>query len=291
MQQPDLLRLVTMGSVDDGKSTLLGRLLLDANALPPDQLSAAETHSRSRGDEYLDLALLTDGLKAEREQGITIDVAYRYFSTPKRRFILADCPGHVQYTRNLFTGASTAEAAVILIDARKGLVEQTRRHLYIASLLRLQQVLVCINKMDLVAFSQDVFQEIVHDAEKLVKQLGLQQVQYLPVSALKGDNVVKQSEQMPWFTGEPLLPLLEKLPKNQEKFTGLRLPVQQVVRPQSEILPDFRGYAGALESGKIKAGQQVKIMPSGFTTYIKSIYVFEQELQEAEAPQAVVVTL
>lgn len=286
-----LLRFTTAGSVDDGKSTLIGRLLYDSKSIFEDQLEAVEEASRSRGNEEVNLALLTDGLRAEREQGITIDVAYRYFATPKRKFIIADTPGHIQYTRNMVTGASTADLAVILVDARHGIMEQTVRHTYIASLLAIKQVVVCVNKMDLVDFSQEVFDKIVADYKSMSASIELDNVTFIPISAKLGDNVVNKSENMPWYTGKALLDFLETVQLPTEAEDRLRLPVQYVIRPISSKFPDFRGYAGRLAEGSLKVGDKVKVYPSEMTSTVTGIYLGEQELETAVTPESVDVTL
>ncbi len=286
-----LLRFTTAGSVDDGKSTLIGRLLYDSKSIFEDQLEAVEEASRSRGNEEVNLALLTDGLSAEREQGITIDVAYRYFATPKRKFIIADTPGHIQYTRNMVTGASTADLAVILVDARHGIMEQTVRHTYIASLLAIKQVVVCVNKMDLVDFSQEVFDKIVADYKSMSASIELDNVTFIPISAKLGDNVVNKSENMPWYTGKALLDFLETVQLPTEAEDRLRLPVQYVIRPISSKFPDFRGYAGRLAEGSLKVGDKVKVYPSEMTSTVTGIYLGEKELETAVTPESVDVTL
>lgn len=286
-----LLRFTTAGSVDDGKSTLIGRLLYDSKSIFEDQLEAVEEASRSRGNEEVNLALLTDGLRAEREQGITIDVAYRYFATPKRKFIIADTPGHIQYTRNMVTGASTADLAVILVDARHGIMEQTVRHTYIASLLAIKQVVVCVNKMDLVDFSQEVFDKIVADYKSMAASIELDIVTFIPISAKLGDNVVNKSENMPWYTGKALLDFLETVQLPTEAEDRLRLPVQYVIRPISSKFPDFRGYAGRLAEGSLKVGDKVKVYPSEMTSTVTGIYLGEKELETAVTPESVDVTL
>lgn len=286
-----LLRFTTAGSVDDGKSTLIGRLLYDSKSIFEDQLEAVEEASRSRGNEEVNLALLTDGLRAEREQGITIDVAYRYFATPKRKFIIADTPGHIQYTRNMVTGASTADLAVILVDARHGIMEQTVRHTYIASLLAIKQVVVCVNKMDLMDFSQEVFDKIVTDYKSMAASIELDNVTFIPISAKLGDNVVNKSENMPWYTGKALLDFLETVQLPTEAEDRLRLPVQYVIRPISSKFPDFRGYAGRLAEGSLKVGDKVKVYPSEMTSTVTGIYLGEKELETAVTPESVDVTL
>lgn len=286
-----LLRFTTAGSVDDGKSTLIGRLLYDSKSIFEDQLEAVEEASRSRGNEEVNLALLTDGLRAEREQGITIDVAYRYFATPKRKFIIADTPGHIQYTRNMVTGASTADLAVILVDARHGIMEQTVRHTYIASLLAIKQVVVCVNKMDLVDFSQEVFDKIVADYKSMSASIELDNVTFIPISAKLGDNVVNKSENMPWYTGKALLDFLETVQLPTEAEDRLRLPVQYVIRPISSKFPDFRGYAGRLAEGSLMVGDKVKVYPSEMTSTVTGIYLGEKKLETAVTPESVDVTL
>lgn len=292
MEHMDLLRFSTAGSVDDGKSTLIGRLLYDTKSIFEDQLESIEKTSNDRGDDYLDLALLTDGLKAEREQGITIDVAYRYFATPNRKFILADTPGHIQYTRNMVTGASTVNLAIILIDARHGVMEQTRRHSFIASLLQIKHLVVCVNKMDLVDYSEEQFNKVVAEFEKFSSKLNVPDIRYLPISALKGDNVVEESENMPWYKGSPLLYTLENVHVgNDHNHVDSRFPVQYVIRPQSDKYPDYRGYAGRVAGGVFKPGDEVMILPSGFTSRIKSIDTFDGAVEEAFAPMSVTITL
>lgn len=286
-----LLRFTTAGSVDDGKSTLIGRLLYDSKSIFEDQLEAVEEASRSRGNEEVNLALLTDGLRAEREQGITIDVAYRYFATPKRKFIIADTPGHIQYTRNMVTGASTADLAVILVDARHGIMEQTVRHSYIASLLAIKEVVVCVNKMDLVDFSQEVFDKIVVDYKEMSSSIELGNVTFIPISAKLGDNVVNKSENMPWYTGKALLDFLETVQLPVESEDSMRLPVQYVVRPISDKFPDFRGYAGRLAEGSIKKGDKIKVYPSEMTSSVTGVYLGEKELETAVSPESVDITL
>lgn len=286
-----LLRFTTAGSVDDGKSTLIGRLLYDSKSIFEDQLEAVEEASRSRGNEEVNLALLTDGLRAEREQGITIDVAYRYFATPKRKFIIADTPGHIQYTRNMVTGASTADLAVILVDARHGIMEQTVRHSYIASLLAIKEAVVCVNKMDLVDFSQEVFDKIVADYKEMSSSIELGNVTFIPISAKLGDNVVNKSENMPWYTGKALLDFLETVQLPVESEDSMRLPVQYVVRPISDKFPDFRGYAGRLAEGSIKKGDKIKVYPSEMTSSVTAVYLGEKELESAVSPESVDITL
>ncbi len=288
----DLLRFITAGSVDDGKSTLIGRLLYDSKNILIDQLEALEKQSRNKEDGEIDLALLTDGLRAEREQGITIDVAYKYFSTPNRKFIIADAPGHIQYTRNMITGASNANLMVILIDARHGVVEQTRRHSIIASLLNMPHVVVAVNKMDLVGYSQDVFNNIVIDYAETAKTLQLKDITYIPISALKGDNIVDKSSALSWFEGSTLMGILEKVEITKDiNLTHARFPVQYVIRPQTDELHDYRGYAGKIISGIYKKGDAVTVLPSGLTSTIKSIEIGGKELDEAYAPQSIVLQL
>jgi len=289
----DLLRFTTAGSVDDGKSTLIGRLLYDSKSIFEDQLEAMEESSRRRGETSVNLALLTDGLKAEREQGITIDVAYRYFATPKRKFIIADTPGHTQYTRNMVTGASTANLAIILIDARKGVIEQTKRHAFIANLLRIQHLVVAVNKMDLVDYSESIYQNIVGDFLNFASRLdNIVEITDIPISALNGDNVVAQSDNMPWYHGSTLLYHLEHVyVGGEENHVDARFPVQWVIRPMSDEWHDFRGYAGRVAGGVFKPGDEVTVLPSGFTTRIKTIHGPVGELLEAFAPQSVCLTL
>lgn len=288
----ELLRFTTAGSVDDGKSTLIGRLLYDSKSIFDDQYDAIKASSEKRGEEYVNLALLTDGLRAEREQGITIDVAYRYFATPKRKFIIADTPGHIQYTRNMVTGASTANLAIILVDARNGVVEQTCRHAIIASLLRIPHVVVCINKMDLVDFKQEVFETIRATFSAFAKNLDIHDIHFLPISALLGDNVVEPSQNMDWFQGEPLLSLLENIPISSDvNHVNTRFPVQYVVRPQSTEHHDYRGYAGRIAGGTFQPGQAIKVLPSGHVSRVKSVDFFGEELAEAYAPMSVTLTL
>src|ERR1700730_18056292 len=288
----DLLRFITAGSVDDGKSTLIGRLLFDSKSILIDQLEALEKQSRNKEDGEIDLALLTDGLRAEREQGITIDVAYKYFSTPRRKFIIADAPGHIQYTRNRVTGASNANLIVILVDARNGVAEQTRRHSIIASLLNIPHVVVAINKMDLVDYSQDVFNNIVIDYAEIARLVGLQDITYLPISALKGDNIVSKSASLDWFEGPTLLELLENVQLEKDiNLTHPRIPVQYVIRPQTPKLHDYRGYAGKIISGIYKKGDEVMVLPSGLSSRIKAIERSGREVTEAYANQSVVLQL
>lgn len=289
----DLLRFTTAGSVDDGKSTLIGRLLYDSKAIFEDQMEAMETSSKARGDENVNLALLTDGLRAEREQGITIDVAYRYFATPKRKFIIADTPGHIQYTRNMVTGASTANLAIVLIDARKGVIEQTCRHSFIANLLRIQHVVVCVNKMDLVDWDEGVFNKIVDDFKSFASRLdNIVDVTFIPVSALIGDNIVDKSENMPWYQGPTLLYHLETVYIGaDENHVEARFPVQWVIRPHSDEYHDFRGFAGRVAGGVFKPGDDVTVLPSGFTSKIKAIESMDGPQQEVFAPMSATITL
>lgn len=289
----DLLRFTTAGSVDDGKSTLIGRLLYDSKSIFEDQLDAIEESSKRRGDEHVNLALLTDGLKAEREQGITIDVAYRYFATPKRKFIIADTPGHIQYTRNMVTGASTANLAIILIDARKGVIEQTKRHSFIANLLRIQHLVVAVNKMDLVDFSEETYNQIIKDYHEFASRLdNIVEITTIPISALNGDNVVDKSTNMPWYQGPSLLYHLEHVyVGGEENHVDARFPVQWVIRPMSNEWHDFRGFAGRVAGGVFKPGDEVTVLPSGFTSRIKAIHSPEGEREEAFAPQSVCLTL
>ena len=288
----ELLRFTTAGSVDDGKSTLIGRLLYDSKQIFEDQLEAIEQRSHQRGFEHIDLSLLTDGLKAEREQGITIDVAYRYFATPKRKFIIADTPGHIQYTRNMVTGASTANVALILVDARKGVLEQTIRHSFIASLLQIPHLIICINKMDLVDYSEEVFNKVVEEFKHVSSKLDIKDVHFLPISALKGDNVVDKSQNMPWYQGATLMYLLDNIHiSSDENHIDCRFPVQYVIRPQQTEYHDYRGYAGRIVSGIYKPGDKVKILPSGESAIIKTVELFGQTIEEAYAPMSVTMTL
>jgi sulfate adenylyltransferase subunit 1 len=289
----DLLRFTTAGSVDDGKSTLIGRLLYDSKAIFEDQMEAMEASSRARGDEHVNLALLTDGLRAEREQGITIDVAYRYFATPKRKFIIADTPGHIQYTRNMVTGASTANLAIVLIDARKGVIEQTCRHSFIANLLRIQHVVVCVNKMDLVDWDEAVFDKIVADFKQFASRLdNIVEVTFIPASALIGDNIVDKSENMPWYKGPTLLYHLETVYIGaDENHVEARFPVQWVIRPHSDKYHDFRGFAGRVAGGVFKPGDAVTVLPSGFTSKIKAIESMDGPQAEVFAPMSATITL
>ena len=288
----DILRFITAGSVDDGKSTLIGRLLYDSKSIMIDQLEAIEKQSKNKENGEIDLALLTDGLRAEREQGITIDVAYKYFNTPKRKFIIADAPGHIQYTRNMVTGASNADLAIILVDARHGVVEQTRRHSIIASLLNIPHVVVAINKMDLVNNSEDVYNNIVIDYVNVAKSLGLKDVKYIPISAINGDNIVENSASFPWYDGLSLLEILETVEVADDiNHTDARFLVQYVIRPQTDNLHDYRGYAGKLVSGIYNKGDQVTILPSGVITTISQIEIEGKEVNTAFAPQSVVLHL
>lgn len=288
----DILRFITAGSVDDGKSTLIGRLLYDSKNILIDQLEAVERASKFKNDGTIDLALLTDGLRAEREQGITIDVAYKYFSTPKRKFIIADAPGHVQYTRNMITGASNAALIIILIDARNGIIEQTKRHSIIASLLNIPNVVVAINKLDLVGYSEEIFNNIKEEYSKMAEQLSLNNVVYIPISALDGDNIVDKSENLNWYEGKTLLDYLETVElENTINLDKARFPVQYVIRPQTEELHDYRGYAGKITSGIYKVGDSVTILPSGTESKISVIEVAQKQVEEAFAPQSVVLHL
>ena len=288
----DLLRFATAGSVDDGKSTLIGRLLYDTKSLFSDQLAAVEAVSAARGDEYTNLALLTDGLRAEREQGITIDVAYRYFATPRRKFIIADTPGHIQYTRNMVTGASTADLALILVDARKGLVEQSRRHAFLCSLLRVPHLVLCVNKMDLVDWSQEVYERIADEFTAFAAKLDVPDLTVVPVSALQGDNIVTRSENMPWYEGPSLLHHLERVHiASDRNLVDVRFPVQYVIRPQSTTVTDYRGYAGQVASGVLKPGDEVMVLPSGFTSRIAAVETADGPVDEAFPPMSVTVRL
>ena len=291
-QDIELLRFTTAGSVDDGKSTLIGRLLYDSKSIFQDQLEAVEASSKSKGFDYVDLSLLTDGLKSEREQGITIDVAYRYFATPKRKFIIADTPGHIQYTRNMVTGASTANLAIILIDARKGMLEQTHRHAFIASLLRIPHAIVCVNKMDLVDYSQEAYDNIVKDFTAFSSKLGIKDVQFIPISALVGDNVVNRSENMDWYQGSTLMYHLETVHISSDyNHVDCRFPIQTVIRPHTLAHQDFRGFAGRIAGGVFKPGDKVKILPSGFNSTIKTVELNGDKISEAFAPMSVTMTL
>ncbi len=288
----ELLRFTTAGSVDDGKSTLIGRLLYDSKSIFEDQLEQVKGSSVRKGLDHLDLSLLTDGLKDEREQGITIDVAYRYFATPKRKFIIADTPGHIQYTRNMVTGASTANAALILIDARKGVTEQTFRHSYLASLLQIPHLVVCVNKMDLVDFSERAYQSIVDQFESFASKLTVKDIRFIPISALNGDNVVNRSENMNWYQGATLLYHLESLHiGSDENHIDTRFAVQTVIRPHSNEYHDFRGYAGRLDGGILRIGDKIQVLPNGFTSTISSIFLGDKRLEEAFAPMSITITL
>ncbi len=288
----ELVRIATTGSVDDGKSTLIGRLLYDSKQIFQDQMEAIEAASKKRGTDYVDLALLTDGLRAEREQGITIDVAYRYFSTPKRKFVLADTPGHIQYTRNMVTGSSTANVALILVDARHGVLEQTRRHSFLASLLGVPHLVLCVNKMDLVDWSEDRYEEIVEDFRQFAARLDIYDLRFVPVSALLGDNIVNRSDNMPWYHGSAVLELLEDIHiGSDENLIDVRFPVQYVVRPHRHEYADYRGYAGKVAGGVIKVGDEVMVLPSGFSTRVASIETMDGQIGEAYPPMAVSLTL
>ncbi len=292
MEHVELVRLATTGSVDDGKSTLIGRMLYDTKQIFADQLKAIEEASKQRGTDYVDLALLTDGLRAEREQGITIDVAYRYFATPKRKFILADTPGHIQYTRNMVTGASTADIALVLVDARLGVLEQTRRHAFVASLLRVPHLVLCVNKMDLVDYSQKVYDDITDDFRSFAARLDIADLRFVPVSALIGDNVVDKSMSMPWYTGSPLLEIIETIHVASDRnLIDARFPVQYVIRPHTMEHQDYRGYAGQIASGVYRPGDDVMVLPSGFESRIASIDTFDGPLEEAPAGLSVVIRL
>ncbi|MDA0999702.1 MAG: GTP-binding protein [bacterium] len=287
-----VLRFVAAGSVDDGKSTLIGRLLFDTQAIMKDQILALEKVRLKKGNEEIDLSLLTDGLTDEREQGITIDVAYRYFATPRRKFIIADVPGHEQYTRNMATGASTADLGIIVADARKGLLRQSRRHLYLLNLFGVDRIVIAVNKMDLVGYSRKRCEEIRSDFEEFAKEIGAGPLCFIPLSALRGDNVVRQSNQMAWYEGPPLLELLESLPlRGETEFTGLRFPVQMVCRPQSSAHQDYRGYMGRIESGTVQVGDDVVVYPSGMRTRVKGIDTYDGPLDEAGPSQSVTLLL
>jgi len=288
----DLLRFITAGSVDDGKSTLIGRLLYDTDSIKVDQLATIQKQSKNKGEGEIDLALFTDGLRAEREQGITIDVAYKYFATEKRKFIIADAPGHIQYTRNMVTGASNSDLIIILIDARLGVIEQTRRHSIIASLLQIPHVVVAINKMDMVDFSEDVYNNISKEYSRIAAQLNIKDVTFIPISALIGDNIVTTSENTPWYKGDTLLHLLENVNVNQDiNYSDPRFPVQYVIRPQSEDLHDYRGYAGRIVSGIYRKGDAVTVLPDGIDSVIEAVEVNGEEVEEAFAPQSAVIRL
>ena len=291
-QNIELLRFTTAGSVDDGKSTLIGRLLYDSKSIFQDQLDAVKKSSENKGFDYIDLSLLTDGLKSEREQGITIDVAYRYFATPKRKFIVADTPGHIQYTRNMVTGASTANLAIILIDARKGILEQTHRHAFIASLLRIPHAIVCINKMDLVEYSEDVYNKIVGDFKAFATKLDITDIQFIPISALAGDNVVNKSNNMDWYKGSTMMYHLETVHISSDyNHIDCRFPIQSVIRPHTLDNQDFRGFAGRIDGGIFIPGDKVKTLPSGFVSTIKTIELNGEQIAEAFAPMSVTMTL
>lgn len=288
----ELLRFTTAGSVDDGKSTLIGRLLYDSKAIFEDQMDILEETSKQRGEEGINLALLTDGLRSEREQGITIDVAYRYFATPKRKFIIADTPGHIQYTRNMVTGASTANLAILLVDARHGVIEQTKRHAFIASLLQIPHIAVCINKMDLVNYDKEAYEKIKSDFQRFSSKLEIKDVHFIPISALHGDNVVDRSNKMDWYEGSTLMHLLENIHIGSDhNHVDCRFPIQFVIRPQSREYPDYRGYSGRVEGGVFKEGDEITVLPSGFTSKIKSIDTFNGPIKEAFSPMSVCMTL
>jgi bifunctional enzyme CysN/CysC len=288
----DILRFATAGSVDDGKSTLIGRLLFDSKSIFSDQMAAVEAASAAKGDDYVNLALLTDGLRAEREQGITIDVAYRYFATPRRKFIIADTPGHIQYTRNMVTGASTADLAIVLVDARKGLLEQSRRHAFIATLLRVPHLVLAVNKMDLVDYSQERFEEIQDEFLRFATRLDVTDLTVIPISALKGDNIVTRSERTPWYDGTSLLHHLENVHVSSDRnLQDVRFPVQYVIRPQSAEHPDYRGYAGTVAGGVLKPGDDVLVLPSGLPSKIAAIETMDGPVAEAFAPMSVTVRL
>ena len=284
----NILRFITAGNVDDGKSTLIGRLLYDSKSILADQLEALEQQSKNKNDDGIDLAILTDGLRAEREQGITIDVAYRYFATPKRKFIIADAPGHTQYTRNMITGASNSQLIIILVDARNGVTEQTRRHSIIASLLNIPEVVVAVNKMDLVGYAEDTFENIKREYETVAKRLGLKNVHYFPISAFVGDNIVNTTEAMPWYKGTSLLDFLETIEISQNNYKEPRFQVQYVIRPQTEALHDYRGYAGEIISGTYRKGDAIVVLPEGISTKISKIERNGEEVAEAKAGEPVV---
>ena len=291
-QNIELLRFTTAGSVDDGKSTLIGRLLYDSKSIFQDQLDAVEESSKNKGFDYVDLSLITDGLKSEREQGITIDVANRYFATPKRKFIIADTPGHIQYTRNMVTGASTANLAIILIDARKGMLEQTHRHAFIASLLRIPHAIVCVNKMDLVDYDEKVFDKIITDFKAFSSKLEIKDIQFIPISALEGDNVVNRSKNMDWYEGSTLMYHLENVHISSDyNHVDCRFPVQSVIRPHTLENQDYRGFAGRIDGGVFKSGDKIKVLPSGFISTIKNIDLNGVAIDEAFAPMSVNMTL
>ena len=288
----ELLRFTTAGSVDDGKSTLIGRLLYDSKSIFQDQLAAIEQTSKKKGLDEIDFSLLTDGLKDEREQGITIDVAYRYFNTPNRKFIIADTPGHIQYTRNMVTGASTANLAIILVDSRKGMLEQTHRHAFIASLLRIPHAIVCVNKMDLVDYSEEVYNNIVSDFTSFSSKLGIKDIQFIPISALNGDNVVNRSDNMNWYQGSTLMYHLETVHiSSDHNLVDCRFPIQSVIRPHTRDHQDYRGFAGRIDGGVFKPGDKVKTLPSGFISTIKTIELNGEQISEAFAPMSVTMTL
>lgn len=288
----ELLRFTTAGSVDDGKSTLIGRLLFDSKAIFEDQLEQVKGSSERKGLDHIDLSLLTDGLKDEREQGITIDVAYRYFATPKRKFIIADTPGHIQYTRNMVTGASTANVALILVDARKGVIEQTYRHSFLASLLQIPHIIVCVNKMDLVDYSEDAFQKVVEQYESFASKLAVKDIRFIPISALKGDNVVNRSEKMDWYQGATLLYNLESIHiGSDENHIDTRFAVQTVIRPHTDEYHDFRGYAGRIDGGIIRVGDELQTLPSGLKSTVSNIFLGDKAIEEAFAPMSVTLTL
>ena len=284
----NILRFITAGNVDDGKSTLIGRLLYDSKSILADQLEALEQQSKNKNNDGIDLAILTDGLRAEREQGITIDVAYRYFATPKRKFIIADAPGHTQYTRNMITGASNSQLIIILVDARNGVTEQTRRHSIIASLLNIPEVVVAVNKMDLVGYAEDTFENIKREYETVAKRLGLKSVHYFPISAFVGDNIVNTTEAMPWYKGTSLLDFLETIEISQNSYKEPRFQVQYVIRPQTEALHDYRGYAGEIISGTYRKGDAIVVLPEGISTKISKIERNGEEVAEAKAGEPVV---
>ena len=287
-----LLRFTTAGSVDDGKSTLIGRLLYDSKSIFEDQIESIRKTSKKKGLESIDLALFTDGLRDEREQGITIDVAYRYFTTPKRKFIIADTPGHIQYTRNMVTGASTANVAILLIDARKGVIEQTKRHSYIASLLQISHIIVCVNKMDLVDYKEDVFNDIVQQYEEMSSKMTIKDIRYIPISALEGDNVVNRSVRTPWYQNAPLLHTLETMHiTSDNNMIDARFPVQTVLRPQDDENRDYRGYAGTVAGGIFRPGDSIKVLPSGFSSKIKSINVYENDVERIFEGMSAAITL
>ncbi len=288
----ELLRFTTAGSVDDGKSTLIGRLLYDSKSIFEDQYEAIKLASERRGEDSVNLALLTDGLKAEREQGITIDVAYRYFATPKRKFIIADTPGHIQYTRNMVTGASTANLAIVLVDARKGVIEQTKRHTFIASLLGIKHLVLCINKMDLVNWDKTIFEQIKLDFKTITAKIEINDIHFIPISALKGDNIIHKSENMNWYKDYTLMELLENIEiTNDNNFTDGRFPIQSVIRPQNDEFHDYRGYAGRVASGIFKIGDEVTVLPSKLPSKIKSIDLYNQQIEEAFPPMSVTIRL